>query len=88
MGENTVKLKINLSVDAPIVGYDGLVIAHLATGCGINAKDPPGLRDNQTVWQLGAAANFDDLVQFGDRRQIRRSQMFMKLAFELGCDVI
>ena len=38
--------------------------------------------------QLGAAANFDDLVKFGDRRQIRRSQMFMKLAFELGCDVI
>ena len=39
-------------------------------------------------YQLGAAANFDDLVKFGDRRQIRRSQMFMKLAFELGCDVI
>ena len=38
--------------------------------------------------QLGAAANFDDLVKFGDRRQIRRSQMFIKLAFEFGCDVI
>ena len=40
------------------------------------------------VYQLGAAANFDDLVKFGDRRQIRRSQMFIKLAFEFGCDVI
>ena len=38
--------------------------------------------------QLGAAANFDDLVKFGDRRQIRRSQMFIKLAFEFGCDAI
>ena len=38
--------------------------------------------------QFGAAANFDDLVKFGDRRQIRRSQMFIKLAFEFGCDVI
>ena len=38
--------------------------------------------------QLGAAANFDELVKFGDRRQIRRSQMFMKLAFEFRCDVI
>ena len=28
--------------------------------------------------QLGAAANFEDLVKFGDRRQIRRSQMFIK----------
>ena len=27
--------------------------------------------------QLGAAANFDDLVKFGDRRQIRRSPMFI-----------
>ena len=40
------------------------------------------------VYQLGAAANFDDLVKFGDRRQIRRSQIFIKLAFEFGCDVI
>ena len=40
------------------------------------------------IYQLGAAANFDDLVKFGDRRQIRRSQMFIKLAFEFGCDVI
>ena len=40
------------------------------------------------IAQLGAAANFDDLVKFGDRRQIRWSQMFMKLAFEFGCDVI
>ena len=39
-------------------------------------------------YQLGAAANFDDLVKFGNRRQIRRSQMFIKLAFEFGCDVI
>ena len=39
-------------------------------------------------YQLGAAANFDDLVKFGDRRQIRRFQMFIKLAFEFGCDVI
>ena len=38
--------------------------------------------------QLGAAANFDDLVKFGDRLQIRRSQMFIKLAFEFGCDII
>ena len=38
--------------------------------------------------QLGAAANFDDLVKFGDRRQIRRSQMFIKLTFEFGYDVI
>ena len=28
-------------------------------------------------YQLGAATNFDDLVKFGDRRQIRRSQMFI-----------
>ena len=27
--------------------------------------------------QLGAVANFDDLVKFGNRRQIRRSQMFI-----------
>ena len=40
------------------------------------------------IYQLGAAANFDDLVKFGDCRQIRRSQMFIKLAFEFGCDVI
>ena len=40
------------------------------------------------LYQLGAAANFDDLVKFGDRRQIRRPQMFIKLAFEFGCDVI
>ena len=39
-------------------------------------------------YQLGAAANFDDLVKFGNRRQIRRSQIFIKLAFEFGCDVI
>ena len=41
--------------------------------------------------QLGAAANFDDLVKLGDRRQIRRSQMFIKLAIWIriiGCDVI
>ena len=38
--------------------------------------------------QLGAAANFDDLVKFGDRRQIRLSQMFIKLTFEFRCDVI
>ena len=38
--------------------------------------------------QSGAAANFDDLVKFGDRHQIRRSQMFIKLAFEFGYDVI
>ena len=37
--------------------------------------------------QLGAAANFDNLVKSGDRRQIRRSRMFIKLAFEFGCDV-
>ena len=43
---------------------------------------------SQNRSQLGAAANFDDLVKFGDRRQIRRSQMFIKLAFEFGCDVI
>ena len=38
--------------------------------------------------QLGAAANLDDLVKFGYCRQIRRSQMFIKLAFEFGYDVI
>ena len=38
--------------------------------------------------QLGAAANFGDLFKFGDCRQIWRSQMFIKLAFEFGCDVI
>ena len=38
--------------------------------------------------QLGAAANFDNLVKFGNRRQIRRSQMFIKLAFEFGYDII
>ena len=35
--------------------------------------------------QLGAAANFDDLDKFGDRRQIRRSQMFKNL--HLNSDV-
>ena len=34
--------------------------------------------------QLGAAGNFDDLVKFGNHCKIRRSQMFTKLAFELG----
>ena len=49
----------------------------------------PTITDMITVSeQLGAAANLDDLVKFGDRRQIRRSQMFIKLAFEFGCDVI
>ena len=38
--------------------------------------------------QLGAATNFDDFVKFGDRHQIRQSQLFIKLAFEFGCDVI
>ena len=38
--------------------------------------------------QLGAAANFDDLAKFGDHRQIRRSRLFIKLAFEFECDVI
>ena len=38
--------------------------------------------------QLGSAPNFDDLVKFGDRRQIRRTQMFIKLAFEFGYEVI
>ena len=38
--------------------------------------------------QLGAGANFDDLVKFGDRRQIWRSQMFTKLVFGFGNDVI
>ena len=36
--------------------------------------------------QLGVAANFDDPVK-GDRRQIRRPQMFIKLALEFGCDM-
>ena len=47
-------------------------------------------KTSQVCWhsQLGAAANFDDLVKFGERRQIRRSQMFIKLAFEFGSDVI
>ena len=40
-----------------------------------------------STW-LGVAANFDDLVKFGVRRQIRPSQMFIKLAFEFGCEVI
>ena len=39
-------------------------------------------------YQLGAAANFDNLVKFGDRRQIRPYQIFIKLAFEFGCDAI
>ena len=42
----------------------------------------------QNYEQLGAAANFDDLVKFGDPRQIKRSQMFIKLAFGFRCDVI
>ena len=29
--------------------------------------------------QLGVAASFDDLVKFGDRRQIKWSQIFIKL---------
>ena len=37
---------------------------------------------------VGCSRQFDDLVKFGDRRQNRRSQMFIKLAFEFGCDVI
>ena len=47
-----------------------------------------GQKFNTGYTQLGAAANFDDLVKFGDRRQIRWSQIFIKLAFEFGCDVI
>ena len=39
-------------------------------------------------WVTGVAAKFDDLVKFGDRRQIRRSRLFIKLAFEFGCDVV
>ena len=40
--------------------------------------------------QLGASVNFDDLFTFGDRRQIRRSGMFKKFAFEfrMRCHVI
>ena len=41
-----------------------------------------------SFYQLGAATNFGDLVKFGDCRQIRRSQMFIKLVFEFRCDVI
>ena len=37
---------------------------------------------------VGCSRQFDDLAKFGDRHQIRRSQMFIKLAFEFGCDVI
>ena len=35
-----------------------------------------------TVGWLGASANFDNLVKFGDRREIRRSQMFIELPLE------
>ena len=34
-----------------------------------------------SICQLGAATNFDDLIKFGDRRQIRPSQMFIKLVW-------
>ena len=44
--------------------------------------------DALTVSCMGAAANFDDIIKFGDHRQIRRYQMFKKFAFEFGCDVI
>ena len=33
-------------------------------------------------------ANFDDLVKFCNFHQIRRSWLFIKLAFEFGCDVM
>ena len=46
------------------------------------------LHVNLLCCQLGATANFDDLIKYGDRRQIRLLQMFLKLAFEFGCDVI
>ena len=38
--------------------------------------------------QLGAAANFGKLIKFGNRCQIRRYQMFVKLTFEFGCNII
>ena len=38
--------------------------------------------------QSGATANFEGLAKFSDRRQIRWPQLFIKLAFEFGCDVI
>ena len=49
------------------------------------------ISNNDACWQncscsanqLGAAANFDDLAKFGDRRQIRRSRLFIKLAFDV-----
>ena len=53
-----------------------------------NIYDSCHLVGHRYYQQLGAGANFDDLVKFGDRRQIRRPQMFIKLAFEFGCDVI
>ena len=46
------------------------------------------IHHGRTPNQLGAAANFDDLVKFDDRRQIRRSQMFIELAFEFRYEVI
>ena len=57
----------------------GTVVKNLNFGRGVPEKKKG--RGAYPV-QLGAAANFDDLVKFGDRRQIRRSQMFIKLAFE------
>ena len=40
------------------------------------------------IRQLDAAPNFDDLIKFSNRRQIRRSQLFIKLAFEFRSDII
>ena len=41
-------------------------------------------------YQLGAAASFDYPTKFGDHRNLSKSQirMFIKLAFELGYEII
>ena len=43
--------------------------------------------DNNSSWVQPPILTISS-NKLGDRRQIRRSQMFIKLAFEFGCDVI
>ena len=72
---------LSINVISGIVYFREIILESMRNGSEPgNYPQPPE--------QLGAAANFDDMVKFDDRCQIRRSQMFLNLAFEFGCDVI
>ena len=58
----------------------------IPAGPAIQLRPGPVKGQASTCWVQPPI--FDDLVKFSDRRQIRRSQMFIKLAFEFRCDVI